>query len=951
MLDEYNRKRDFSKTPEPTAHQLKQSGDLKFVIQKHAARRLHYDVRLEIDGVLVSFAVPKGPSLDPADKRLAVNTEDHPIDYDQFEGLIPMGQYGGGPMIIWDRGSYSPDNDGKTSWGDREEAQKRMREGMKKGKISIFLKGEKLQGSWTLFRLNKTEKDWIMMKHKDQYVRTDRDVTKEDRSVISGRTIEEIRTNKPAACPLLNVTKLPGSKAGRFPVEYTPMMASLTDGPFNQDGWIYEPKLDGIRAVAMIRDGEVSLVSRNGLDLSASYPSIVKELSAYQEDLIFDGEIIALDDRGRPSFQHLQQRSGLTRGMDVKAAETRVPVYYYVFDIVYLSGRRLEGVKLGDRKALLKQTLVPTNNIRFVETLAADGDTAYKACLEAGLEGVVAKRFDSVYEPGRRSKDWLKVKPTVSADFVVCGYTAGTGSRGKTFGSMILGYFDKKKQLIYAGGCGTGFNEKLLQQIYKQFKSLEASKSPFNEKVPGKQIHWLRPELVAEVKFAEWTNDLKVRAPVFLRLRDDKRPAECTRDEIVHEVKQQQPEEPIVHKHDSDKEIRAEVIDLDAKRTKKKQDAHNNDPNKNRYGIDEDVLDQLDSGAEKLLLNVDGQTISFSNLNKEFWPATDEHEALTKRDYAIYLTKVAPWILPHMKDRPITFVRFPHGINGSKFYQKHWEKGLPEFVERTQIFVEHVRTEQEYIVCNNLPTLLWLAQIADLEIHTWQSRIKPGPDGKKYHLDFGSTLEALETSLLNYPDYLLFDLDPYTYSGEEKVGDEPELNIKGFRQCADLAKWLKEIFDTIGIEAFIKTTGKTGLHLYVPIIREFTFDEVRALSDAIGRVVLKQHPNDVTMDWAVVKRTGKTFLDHNMNARGKTLASIYSARVSPQASCSVPIRWDQLDDIYPTDFTMLTVPDLLMKQGDLWADILDHKNDLKQLLKKKEMPTPETKKPRRRKSS
>lgn len=943
MLEEYNRKRDFKKTPEPPAHEAQTQGDLKFVIQKHAARRLHYDVRLELDGVLVSFAVPKGPSLDPTDKRLAVHTEDHPIDYDKFEGMIPMGEYGGGAMIIWDRGTYSPDFDGKTWWGNRAQGQKLMREGMKKGKISIFFRGEKLQGSWTFFRLNKAkgknDKDeWIMLKHKDQYVRPDRDVTLEDRSVVTGRTVEEIRANKPAARPLIDVAKLSGSRAGRIPHDYTPMLASLTDGPFSEDGWIYEPKLDGIRAVAMIQDGEVNLWSRRGLDLTVSYPSIVKELTAYRQDIILDGEIVALDDRGRPSFQQLQQRSGLTRGLDVKAAEARLPVYYYVFDILYLNGRRLEGVKLRDRKALLKQTLVPTDRIRLVEPLAADGMLAYEACLESGLEGVVAKRVDSTYEPGKRSKEWLKVKPTVSADFVVCGYTAGTGSRGTTFGSLILGYYDKKGQLIYAGGCGTGFNEKTLQELYKNFRKLETDKSPFKEKVPGKQIQWLKPRLVCEVKFAEWTKDSKVRTPVFMRLREDKSPRDCTRDEIVHEVQEQKPEEPIVHKHD--------VIDLTQRRSaKQKSDA------KGDSGANAEVLEQLSSGADKLLLKVEGQTINFTNLNKEFWPATDEHAALTKRDYAIYLTKVAPWILPHMKDRPITFVRFPHGIKGGKFYQKHWEKGLPEFVERVSIFVEHVRMGQEYIVCNNLPTLLWLAQIADLEIHTWQSRIQPGPDALKRHKDFGTTLEALETSLLNYPDYLLFDLDPYIYSGKESAGDEPELNIQGFRQCAELAKWLKEIFDTIGIEAFIKTTGKTGLHIYIPIMRDFTFDEVRALSEAIGRVVLKQHPNDVTMDWAVVKRTGKTFLDHNMNARGKTLASIYSPRVSPQASVSVPIRWEDIDKIYPTDFTMRTVPDMLQEQGDLWADILDHKNDLKQLIETKEMPEAKKAKMRRRKSS
>ncbi len=915
MLKEYERKRDFSKTPEPPARKAGASGDLKFVIQKHSARRLHYDVRLELDGVLVSFAVPKGPSVNSADKRLAVHTEDHPIDYDEFEGLIPEGEYGGGPMIIWDRGTYTPDADGKTSWGDRKEAQKRMREGMKKGKISIYLKGTKLQGSWTIFHLSKTEKDWIMMKHKDAFVDTDRNVTLEDQSVVSGKTIEEVRSNRPASHPIIDVGKLQNAKPGSLPSTYTPMMASLIDRPFSQNGWIYEPKLDGIRALAMIKNGKVSLTSRNGLNLAASYPGILEQLSQYKQDMLIDGEIIALDERGRPSFQALQQRSGLTRSSDVTLAEKSRPVFYYVFDIMHLNGRKLEAVPLTDRKTILKQTLVPSDTVRLVETLGSDGLTAYQACIESGLEGLVAKRLDSLYEPGRRSKSWLKVKPTVTADFVVCGYTAGTGSRGTTFGSLILGFFDGQGNLVYAGGCGTGFDQRSLQQLHKQIKVLETSTSPFAEKVPGKKIVWLKPNLVAEVKFAQWTYDSKVRSPVFVRLRDDKRAEDCTRDEIVRELIQEQPEEAVVNKPS---EIRAEVVDLGQKRSAEKSRS-----SFDNLQIDIDVLNQLESADDKLLVKVDGSNLSFTNFNKEFWPATAEHVALTKRDYALYLTKVAPWILPHMKDRPLTFLRFPNGIHGGKFYQKHWDKGLPDFVERTQIFVGHVGAAQEFIVCNNLPTLLWLAQIADLEIHTWQSRISPGPDGHEYDLDFGSSLAALEQSLLNYPDYLLFDLDPYIYSGKEKAGDEPELNMQGFRQCAELAKWLKAILDTLGIEAFLKTTGKTGLHLYIPIVRQFNFDEVRALSDAIGRVVLNQHPNDVTMDWAVVKRTGKTFLDHNMNARGKTLASIYSPRVSKDAAVSVPVRWDQLDDIYPTDFTMRTVPDLLKKQGDLWADILD----------------------------
>ena len=1059
MLDEYKRKRDFKLTPEPAAHVAANAGELKFVIQKHAARRLHYDFRLEIDGVLVSWAVPKGPSLNPAEKRLAVQTEDHPLDYAQFEGVIPAGEYGGGPVIIWDEGTYSPDGGGNTSWGDRDEAQKRMREGIKKGKISIFLKGHKLQGSWTLFRLANKDKDWILMKHKDDFMQRDEDITEQDRSVTSGRTIVELKEGKAPSNPLVNLTSLPGAKTARFPSELTPMSASLADGPFQEPGWVFEPKMDGIRAVAFIRNGQVRLVSRNGLDLTRSYPTVVNELSAYNRDLVLDGEIVALDESGRPSFQLLQQRSGLSRATDVKVAEASNPAFFYVFDIVHLDNKNLDAVPLHQRKALLKQTLVAAEHIRAIDGLEIDGFTAFQACVASGMEGLVAKRVDSRYEPGRRSKSWLKIKTTLTSEFVVCGYTQGTGSRNSTFGSIILGYYDKGR-LVYAGGCGTGFNERILREMIQQFQQLETGASPFAKKVPGKQIHWLKPQLVAEVKFAEWTNDGILRAPVFMRLREDKAPEDCTRDQIHTEKKMQEPHEPMVDKpkilnstananangkandkpnthshaqnsssndkpnaHSPDKEnakaktkvkvkandkgkdqakaqaqaqakakakakakdqakdqARAKskatandkekdnaqslprnrrVIELAEKREEKRAEnqaqkqaqkqAHNALWN-TKAGIDLELLDRITNAKEKITIEVEEHSIALSNLDKVFWPQHGSEKALTKRDYLIYLLRVAPWLLPHTTDRPITLVRFPNGISGPKFYQKHWENNLPEFVETVWIYGEHAAGDQRYMVCNNLPTLLWLGQIADLEIHTWQSRINPEPEAHNLPKSYAGSVERLEESLLNHPDYLLFDLDPYIYSGLEKSGDEPELNHIAFRKCCELAKWLKEIFDTLGIEAFIKTTGKTGLHIYVPIIRNLNFDEVRAISGTIGQIILKDHAIDVTMEWAVVRRTGKIFLDHNMNARGKTLASIYSPRVYPQGSVSMPIRWDELDDIYPSDFTMHNVPDLLQQRGDLWADILDRKNDLRKLLTKT-MPVNDEPKPRKHRRS
>jgi len=923
MLEEYRRKRDFKKTPEPPAQRSQRGGDLKFVIQKHSARRLHYDFRLEVDGVLVSWAVPKGPSTSPGDKRLAIQTEDHPFDYRNFEGVIPAGEYGGGPVIIWDEGVFAAEKDGKVYWGDPDRGQKILREGLKKGKISIFLKGKKLHGSWTLFRLSNKQKDWILLKHKDEFVDTKRDVTSEDRSVVSGRTIEEMRSGESAAKPILEAANLKGARAAKFPREFNPMLATLTDGPFEESGWIYEPKLDGIRAIGLINAGDVTLESRRGLDLTASYPEIAEELSAYDENIIFDGEIVALDQNGRPSFQALQQRSGLTQAADVKKASASTQVYYYVFDLLYVGKHSLMNVPLEERKELLRQTLIPTDKIRLVDKIPADGFTAYQASMEAGLEGIMAKRVDSIYEPGRRSKSWLKVKGTLSSEFIICGYTEGTGSRATTFGSLILGYY-KDGKLYYAGGCGTGFNEKTLQLLYKKFRELKTDKSPFSQKIPGKRIQFIKPVLVAEIKFAEWTKDEILRSPVFMRLRPDKSATDCRRDEVVHEVKEKGRKD-MIHKH-HDKAQPADVVNLATKRALK-ESGKLKEP-----GELQAILDQLAEAKEKTIVEVDGNKLPVTNLSKVFWPGTSHHEPLTKRDYMMYLAKVSPWLLPHMKDRPITFVRFPNGIKGGKFYQKHWEKGLPDFVQTLWLFAEHVATDQEYIVCNNLPTLLWLAQIADLELHTWQSRIEAGPDAWSLPKSFGGSVEKLEASLLNYPDFLLFDLDPYLYSGKEKRGEEPELHMEGFKKTIELAKWVKEILDSMHIESFVKTTGKTGIHMYVPIVREFTFDEVRALSGAIGQIILKKRPNDVTMEWAVVKRTGKVFFDHNMNARGKTLASIYSPRVSPEASVSFPLSWDQIDDVYPTDFTMHNVPELLQKNGDLWADILKHKNDLRQLL-------------------
>jgi bifunctional non-homologous end joining protein LigD len=349
--------------------------------------------------------------------------------------------------------------------------------------------------------------------------------------------------------------------------------------------------------------------------------------------------------------------------------------------------------------------------------------------------------------------------------------------------------------------------------------------------------------------------------------------------------------------------------------------------------MNQEVLDQLRGAkTDDLVVEVEGHSVSFSNLGKVFWPATEDSPALTKRDYAIYLTQVAPYLVPHTTDRPLTLLRYPNGIHGQKFYQKHIEHKFP-YVKPIMLWSEQYKLDHEYICINNLPTLLWLCQMADLELHTWMSRVDPEPDAAQLSTTFTGSEEQLESSVLNFPDYLILDLDPYIYSGEEKKGDEPELNLQAFRKCCEVALCLKEVLDQLKIKSFLKTTGKTGLHIYIPILRHFDFDRVRSIANVLGRALVQQHPNDVTMEWAVKDRTGKIFYDHNMNGRGKTLASIYSPRVAPGAPVSIPVRWEEVESIYPADYKMLTVPDYLAGKGDLWADILDHKNDLAALMK------------------
>jgi bifunctional non-homologous end joining protein LigD len=897
LLDEYAAKRAFDATPEPPPSVAARSGPLLFVIQKHAARALHYDVRLECDGVLKSWAAPKGPSLDPHEKRLAVHVEDHPYDYASFEGIIPRGQYGAGEVIVWDCGVYSPD-EGGTWFHDRGEAEKRTREGIEKGKLGFTLRGEKVKGSFALVR-TKEAKNWLLIKHRDKFTSTD-DVTARDRSVLSGAAVEEMKVVPAHRIPASRL--VPTGDVGPMPAKLEPMHAEIGPAAFNHPDWMWEPKLDGYRVLAFIEGKVVKLRSRRGLDLSPSFPRLTEELGRQAvEGMILDGEIVAFDGSGKPSFNALQNRVQAKTATELAAMEQNVPVVFYCFDLPYFAGVDLRKSPYRDRRRYLSQCLLPTPRVQLVH-VSQDGKALHAAALRSGFEGVIGKRKESRYESGRRSGVWLKVKPTRSADFVVGGYTRGKGSRA-ALGALLVGYWDKGR-LQFASHVGSGFDERTLKRVQAKLEPLKRDDCPFTEKpeLPNPTT-WVEPEVVAEVKFQSWTDDGHLRAPVFLRLRDDLDARDVRRTQVSEATPAAAP----------GREARGASGEIKA------------------------ILAQLENSRKDFPLVVGSHRIRLTHLDKVYWPADAalQQPALTKRDLLRYLAQASPFILPHLADRPLTMIRMPEGIRGHRFFQKHWDQERPEFVESITVFSEHKDERHDYLLCNNLPTLLWLAQLGTLEFHVWHSRARPGTDAAGGGTDYDSSLAALEASVLNRPDYLVFDLDPYIYSGKEAPGDEPELNTVAFEKGKEVAFRLRELLESMTLEAIVKTSGKTGLHVFVPIRRTLDFDKAREVCELVGRHLVRRHPKDITMEWSVPKRTGKIFLDYNMNVRGKTLNVAYSPRGADGGPVSMPLTWEELSQAHPLDFRISNAAERLADTGDRWSDALKRKQGLESVFNRK----------------
>ena len=929
-LAAYRRKRDFRRTPEPapqpaSPHPGPLPGgegtvpgtDLTFVVQKHGARRLHYDFRLELDGVLKSWAVPKGPSCDPHEKRLAVQVEDHPLPYGGFEGLIPHGQYGAGPVIVWDRGIYSPDEGGRLSFGDRSEAQQRLRAELQAGKLSIQLRGHRLRGSWTLVRTGDS-RNWLLMKHRDQEADPQREVTAEETSVLSGRTLKDIESGvvgaripeaMPAQPPAVGAAPrgrprpshphddIPGDPAP-FPRPFRPMLASPCEAPFSHPDWLFELKLDGERALAFLSGDKTTLRARSGANLTSLYPAVVADLQAQEGEMVLDGEIVALDERGVPSFERLQRRLHLTAEQQILQADRDLPVFYYVFDLLHLEGRSLWRMPLEQRRALLQQRLRSRPHVAILDSVQGEGEAFYQGVVSLRAEGMVAKLGSSGYTPGQRSRDWLKIKATQAEDFLVCGYTEGSGRRAGTLGSLVLGIHEGER-LRYAGNAGSGLDEGELTALRTQLDTLATSQSPFTEapKLPSRaRVHWAQPRLVARVRYQQWTSAGVLRAPVVIALRGDVTPGDIQLRPTLA------PPAPA-------RRALSDVV--------------------------QGLLAQFEPSRDQIALEIEGHRLKLTNLTKTYWPATRQHRAYTKGDMVRYYLSVAPALLPHLRNRPITLTRYPGGIDGPSFYQKHPGQRLPAFVRTVTVFSSHREGDQPLIMVDNLATLVWLAQMGNLEVHAALSRVAADPTGTGSRVgSFTGSDEAVDASILNCPDFIVFDLDPYLYAGSEQPGEEPALNRQAFALTREVACTLHDILEQLGLSAFVKTTGKTGLHIYVPIQRRYPFAVVRKACEIIGRHLMQQRPDDLTLAWATDKRTGKVFFDHNQNSRGKTLAAAYSLRPSRDATVSLPVTWRELPQLYPTDFTVETVPARLATTGDIWANIQSHAHDLSALLER-----------------
>jgi bifunctional non-homologous end joining protein LigD len=840
-LQEYRRKRQFQRTPEPPPSPKAPPDGNTFVVQKHDATRLHYDFRLEVGGVLVSWAVPKGPSLNPGDKRLAVQTEDHPLDYGGFEGTIPEGNYGAGTVMVWDRGRFNVE-------GEPDAARQIAR-----GEIKFNLQGEKLRGSFVLVKLKRSEKgnEWLLIKHKDEAADPRWDIDEHDGSVLTGRTLDEIAEQLPPkkeADPM-RPAELPGAKKGAMPTRITPMLATLLDKPFSHLDWLFEIKWDGVRCMAIIDNGKLTLRARSDSNITSSYPELaaLPEL-VHARRAILDGEIVSLDERGVSSYERLQQRMHVRSPSP--ALVSQVPATYYVFDLLYCDGYDLREAPLFARKELLRRLLRPGGPIRFSDHQPEKGKELFELARQNHLEGIIGKRADSRYV-STRSTNWVKIKVIQTLDVVIGGWTAPRGAR-EHFGSLLLGLYDGQT-LRFIGHVGTGFDQKLQKEIAKQLTARQIPKCPF-DKTPdtNEEAFWTKPELVARVRYSGWTDEPRLRHPVFIAMREDVRPHDCHWEGETPAASSP----AIVHSPEASAPVLQSKSQIEA--------------------------ELFHGKRETVILELGGKRLRLSHLNKVYFP----EPSYTKRDLLAYYYRMSEYILPFLENRPLVLRRYPEGVQGQAFFQKDLTEGLPDWFETIPIESEGKREKVHYAVANDLPSLLFLTNLGCIDHNPWSSRIDD----------------------LDHPDYFFFDLDPSDGAA--------------FSTVLEVGRALCKVLDNVKLSFFLKTSGATGLHIYIPVERIYTYRQLRALGDVIANLVARQLPKHVTFERTVAKRPrGSVLIDVDQNAQGRPLAAPYSVRAFSQATVSAPILPRELRaGLCAETFTLKSMTARIAAKGNLWVD-------------------------------
>jgi bifunctional non-homologous end joining protein LigD len=896
-LSDYRAKRRFDRTAEPAPKVSRSRSGRLFVIQKHDATRLHYDFRLEHDGVLKSWAIPKGPSLDPSERVLAVQVEDHPVDYGSFEGVIPEGEYGGGTVLLWDRGTWEPVTDAA--------------EGLRTGKLKFKLHGKKLRGGWMLVRMHSRAgdeegKNWLLIKERDQEAvpLTKGDVRQDDPlSVKSGRDIPEIaeardrvwssgrnragrsetslphgpgrgRTARAStstaaarsrsaetkaaarrALPTaprqsrkprdLDPASLPGARKAPIPDEPMAQLATLVEKPPEGDNWLHEVKFDGYRILCKIHRGRAQLLSRRANDWTPRFKAVAA--SAQRLDVhsaILDGEVVVLTPDGKSDFQSLQNA--------LKGVSPKARLLYFVFDLLYLNGNALTSVPLLERKELLENLLAGAGEasaLRYSDHIQGRGHDVFDQACANGLEGIISKRSDSLYWP-KRTKAWLKIKCANCQEFVIGGYTEPSGKR-EAFGALLLGYYDNR-DLLFCGKVGTGFNEKTLASLLNEMRKHETDRAPFRNPPTGAEargVHWLTPTLVGEVQFSEWTRDGTLRHPSFQGLREDT----DARDVVREKPKPAPDSNPDVTKPSK------------GSRAPKKVAAATAHP--------------APATTKEAAPRIAGVTLS--NPNRVFYPET----GLTKLNLARYFESIQDWVLPHLIGRPLTLVRCPQGRAGGCFYQKHLTERMPAAVHGV-LTQEKDGKEEEYLAIESLTGLIGLVQMGVLELHTWG---------------------CLENNV-EKPDRLIIDLDPGPGVTWERI--------------IEAARLVRERLKDAGLESFVKTTGGKGLHVMIPVQPRASWDQSKAFTKTIADQIVRDRPNEFTAIMTKSRRTNKIFIDYLRNGRGATAIAPYSTRARENAPVATPLTWEELSKVHPTDFTVLTIPERLNKlRRDPWQGI------------------------------